>query len=160
MAPWLAASIVTWAAMVILYFGLAATLRKVNVLTAELAAIRAGGAPKASGISITMPGYEGRLVLAADSACPSCSVTVKALDTLALRTKPVLLTYEEPSTWDAPSLEIRQDAKAWRAVAHLSPPVLLSIGEDARVAQLALPTHPDDVTRALAAWGLLEGKNA
>jgi hypothetical protein len=159
MAPWLAAAIVTWAAVIVLYFGLAATLRKVNVLTAELAAIRAGGAVKASGISISLPGYEGRLVLAADSACPSCHVTVKALDGLGLETKPVLLTYEEASTWDAPSLEIRQDSQAWRAIGHLSPPVLLSVDGSGRVANLALPTHPDDVTRALAAWGMLERKD-
>lgn len=159
MEPWLAAAIATWAAMIVLYFGLAATLRKVKVLEAELAGIRAGGAAKASGISIKLPGYEGRLVLAADSACPSCFVTVKALDTLELGVKPVLLTYEEPSTWDAPSLEIRQDTQAWRAVAHLSPPVLLSVDESGQVAQLALPTHPDDVIRAVAAWGMLERKD-
>lgn len=159
MAPWLAAAIVTWVAMAVLYLGLAATLRKVNALTAELASIRAGGAAKASGITIKLPGYEGRLVLAADSACPSCHVTVKALDTLGLAAKPVLLTYEAPSTWDAPGLEIRQDEKAWRAVAHLSPPVLLSVDAAGNIAHLALPTHPDDVTRALAGWGLLERKD-
>jgi hypothetical protein len=160
MAPWLAAAIVTWVALAVLYLGLAATLRKVNALTAELAAIRAGGAAKATGISISLPGYEGRLVLAVDSGCPSCQVTVKALDAVALPQRPVLLTYEEPSTWDAPGLEIRQDPQAWRAVAHLSPPVLLSIDGSGRVAHLALPTHPDDVIRALAAWGLLERNHA
>jgi hypothetical protein len=159
MAPWLAAAIVTWVAMLVLYLGLAATLRKVNVLTAELAAIRAAGSVKASGIKISLPGYAGRLVLAADTSCPTCHLTVKALNGisgLGLQAKPVLLTYEPESEWEADALEIRRDPQAWRAVAHLSPPVLLSVDGEGSVARLALPSHPDDVTRSLAAWGLLE----
>jgi len=156
MQPWLAAVIVTWVAMLVLYFGLAATLRKVNVLTAELAAIRAGGTAKAGGIRITLPGYEGRLVLVADGSCPTCHVAVKALNEVGMHAKPVLLTYEPSAEWEADALEVRVDSQAWRAVAHLSPPVLLSVDSSGHVAHLALPTHPDDITRSLAAWGLLE----
>lgn len=154
MQPWLATTIVTWVALLILYFGLAATLRKVKVLTAELTAIRAAGQAKAGGVRIELPGYGGRLVLAADTACPTCHVTVKTLDSLALDDRPVLLTYED--SWEVSHLEVRQDAGAWRKIAHLSPPVLLDVGADGKVVNLALPSHPDDVTRALAAWGRLE----
>jgi len=164
MSPWIAVTVVTWIAMVVLYLGLAATLHRVRTLSAELAELRTGGHVKATGVDLRLPalaaqdGSAVRLVVAADTGCPACHMTVEALAALApeLSQVPTLLTYERPDAWPeaAGRLEIRQDAESWRVLAHLMPPLLLSIDADGRVIDLALPSNPDDIPRTLAAWGL------
>jgi hypothetical protein len=159
----LAFSVVTWVALVILYLGLAATLHRVRLLSAELAALRVTGNARAGGIDIELPALAdpeapaARLVVAADTGCPACHMTVDGLVALApqLATVPILLTWEQPEVWqDAVGhLDIRRDPGSWRAVAHLSPPILLTIDPQGRVTDLALPTSPDDLPRTLAAWG-------
>jgi hypothetical protein len=164
MSPWIAVAVVTWLAMAVLYLGLAATLHRVRMLSAELAALRTGGHVRATGVDLRLPalatsdGAAARLVVAADTGCPACHMTVEVLAALApeLSARPTLLTYERPDAWPeaAGRLEIRQDPESWRVLAHLMPPLLLSVDAEGRVIDLALPSHPDDIPRTLAAWGL------
>lgn len=168
MSPSTAVTVITWAAMVVLYLGLAATLHRVRTLAAELAALRAGGHVKATGVDLQLPALAspdasgGRLVLAADTGCPACHLAVETLAALApeLSRVPTLLTYEPPEAWRetfpqaAGRLEIRQDPESWRLLAHLMPPLLLSVDAEGRVTELALPSTLDDLPRVLAAWGL------
>ncbi len=163
MSPWLAVTIVTWVAMLVLYLGLAATLRQVRLLSAELTSLRAGGDTRAARVDLRLPalaapdGTAARLVVAADTGCPACHVTVEKLAALApgLAVPPLLLTYESPQVWHelAGPLEVRQDTESWRALRHLAPPVLMSVDASGRVLDLALPTSPEDVPRTLSAWG-------
>ena len=164
MSPWLATTILTWAALLLLYLGLAATLRKVTALTAELAALRAGGDARAAGVQLRLPGLADagapgrRLVLAADSVCPACHMAVAALDELAprLSAAPLLLTYEAPEVWQsAAHLEVRHDPESWRLLASLSPPVLMAVDTAGQVTELALPTMSEDIQRTLAGWGMM-----
>jgi hypothetical protein len=162
MSPSTAVTVITWGAMVVLYLGLAATLHRVRTLSAELAALRTGGHVKATGVDLRLPALAGRLVVAADTGCPACRMAVETLAALApeLSRVPTLLTYEPPEAWlagmpeAAGRLEIRQDPESWRVLAHLMPPLLLSVDADGRVTELALPSAPDDLPRILAAWGL------
>jgi hypothetical protein len=164
MSPWLAATILTWVALLLLYLGLAATLRKVNVLSAELAALRSGGNATASGVALRLPGLakadapSRRLVLAADTFCPACHIAVEALDDLASRMDkaPLLLTYEEPEVWQsATNLRVHHDPESWRRLASLSPPVLMVVDATGQVTEVALPTMADDIPRTLAGWGMM-----
>jgi len=162
MSPGIAFGVATWIALIVVYLGLAATLHRVRLLTAELAALRITGNARAGGIDLTLPALAdaeasaARLVVAADTGCPACHMTVDGLVALApeLATVPILLTYGPPEAWQdaAGRLDIRRDPDSWRAVAHLSPPILLSIDRQGRVTDLALPTSPDDLPRTLAAW--------
>lgn len=164
MSPWTAAALLTWAAIFVLYLGLAATLHRVRMLSAELAALRAGGDARASGLDLRLPalaapdGSAVRLVLAADTGCPTCHMAVEALAALAPRLPrtPTLLTYEQPDVWAEAvgRLDIRQDPESWRLLGHIMPPMLLTIDAQGRVIDLALPSTRDDIPRALAAWGL------
>jgi hypothetical protein len=163
MSPWPAVTIITWIALLVLYLGLAATLRQVRLLSAELAALRARGDTRATGIDLVLPalavpdGPATRLVVAADTGCPACHMTVGLLAELApgMATSPLLLTYEPPEAWreSAGPMEIRQDTESWRALRHLAPPVLMSVDPSGRVLDLALPSVPQDVPRTVAAWG-------
>lgn len=163
MSPWIALAVITWVAMAVLYLGLAATLHRVRMLSAELTALRGTGHVRASGTDLRLPalaaahGSAARLVVAADTGCPACHMTVAALAALAreLPQVPTLLTYEPPDVWReaAGHLDVRQDPESWRALAHLAPPLLLSVDTEGRVVELALPSTPDDVPRTVAAWG-------
>ncbi|MDP4506851.1 hypothetical protein [Nonomuraea turcica] len=154
--------IVTWAALIILYLGLAATLREVRRLRAEVLALRTGGGPSAApALKLPTLAYDGqaeRVVLAADLGCPACDQAVMELVALApgLEQPPILLTYEEPEVWGtaAQALTVTKDPAAWSQIAHLTPPVVLLVRPDGRVADLRLPVNGSAVTTALADWGL------
>lgn len=169
MSPLLAITAVTWVALLIVYLGLAATLRKVHFLEAEVRSLRPGGQVKPIGVDLRLPGLavqevpgapEARLVVAVDSACASCHLTVEALVEIAptLREEPILLTYETPDTWGyaAQSLRIRRDPQTWRALAHLSPPILMTVDREGIVTDLVLVAHPTQVNRAAITWGFAE----
>lgn len=166
MSPLLATTAVTWVALLIVYLGLAATLRRVHFLEAELRSLRPGGQVKPIGVDLRLPGMaapdapEARLVVAVDSGCASCHLTVEALVEIAptLREEPILLTYEAPDTWGyaASSLRIRRDPQMWRALAHLSPPILMTVDREGTVTDLVLVSHPTQVNRAAITWGFAE----
>jgi hypothetical protein len=164
MSPLLAATAVTWVALLIVYLGLAATLRKVHYLEAEVRSLRSGdGQARPIGVDLRLPGLaeqnapKARLVVAVDSRCPSCHLTIEALAEMAptLVEQPILLTYEPPDTWAhaAQGLRIRRDPESWRALAHLSPPVLMSVDGEGTVTDLVLVSDPTQITRAVITWG-------
>ncbi|HZM75249.1 MAG TPA: hypothetical protein VFC19_05955 [Candidatus Limnocylindrales bacterium] len=166
MSPLLAAIVATWGALLIVYLGLAATLRKVHFLEAEVRSLHAGSGVKPIGVDLRLPGLaapdapKARLVVAVDSACASCHLTVEELLEIAptLREQPILLTYETPDTWGhaAQSLRIRRDPDTWRALAHLSPPVLMTVDGEGTVTDLILVSQPNQVRRAAITWGFAE----
>lgn len=152
MDPLLAVLILAWAAIVLLYLGLAAVLRELRLLRRQLTARQAAGAdladlrlPEATAARLGGP----RLVLVADSGCPLCQLAAAELANAGDR--PALLTYEDRAAWPAldPAIELITDRAAWQALAHLNPPMLLSVAADGRVESLVLPTSAADVRRAL-----------
>ncbi|MEQ4302464.1 hypothetical protein ABNF97_13895 [Plantactinospora sp. B6F1] len=162
MSPWLAVVVLTWVALFVLYLGLAATLHRVNRLGVELAAIRADGGARASGVRLALPALAtdpGRtVVLAADSTCSACQGAAAELGERAPSS--LLLTYEPPEEWHGTPLTVRQDPESWQRLAHLSPPVLMTVDATGQVVELALPTQPGDVTAALTAWGMVPERSA
>lgn len=157
-----ALTIVTWAALVILYLGLAATLREVRGLRAEVLALRSGGASRSPAIELPTLAHGGpaeRVVLVADSGCPACDQAVAELVALAPRLgqDSCLLTYEDPEVWGAAAqtLTIVNDPAAWSQLAHLTPPIVLLLRPGGRVADLRLLVNGSDVRTALSDWGLI-----
>ncbi|MCO1581101.1 hypothetical protein M8C13_35650 [Crossiella sp. SN42] len=152
MDPVLALLILAWLAIALLYLGLAAVLRELRLLRRQLTARQATGADLAE---LRLPGsvtarFDGpRTVLVADSGCPLCQFAAAELARHAAR--PVLLTYEEADAWpDLPAtVELVTDRAAWQALAHLNPPMLLSVTADGRIDSLVLPTTAAEVRRAL-----------
>ncbi|MFC6087820.1 hypothetical protein [Saccharothrix lopnurensis] len=146
MNPGTAFLVITWAAIVVLFLGLAAVLREVRLL-------RAAVARDPQGFSAAQPDivlgerFAGRVVLAADSGCPLCVAVARRL------TDAVLLTHEPPGAWDTP-LDVVSDREAWRSVSHLAPPVLMRVDATGRVARLALPVREEQVDEVLDEWGV------
>ncbi|MFT7839707.1 hypothetical protein Q5530_26485 [Saccharothrix sp. BKS2] len=146
MNPGTAFLVITWAAIVVLFLGLAAVLREVRLL-------RAAVARDPEGFSAAQPDivlgerFAGRVVLAADSGCPLCVAVARRL------TDAVLLTHEPPDAWDTP-LDVVSDREAWRSVSHLAPPVLMRVDATGRVARLALPVREEQVDEVLDEWGV------
>jgi hypothetical protein len=161
MSPTVAITMITWVALVIVYFGLAAVLREVRQLRNELTALQAGR-PRVTPIYASLPALAadaGRaVVLVADSGCPAC---VEAADELArlaprLPVRPKLLTYEPHEIWTSvvDRLTVVQDRDAWSQLSHLSPPLLMLIDEDGHVGELVLLVEGRSVGRTLWSWGL------
>ncbi|QFZ21258.1 hypothetical protein [Saccharothrix syringae] len=146
MNPGTAFLVITWAAIVVLFLGLAAVLREVRLL-------RAAVARDPRGFSAAQPDvvlgerFANRVVLAADSGCPLCLAVSRRL------TDAVLLTHERPEVWDTP-LDVVSDREAWRAVSHLAPPVLMRVDATGRVARLVLPVREEQVDEVLDEWGV------
>ncbi|MET8677169.1 hypothetical protein ABZW18_06135 [Streptomyces sp. NPDC004647] len=159
MSPTLAMVILSWIAIVILYLALAAVLREVRMLRRhvdERAATAAAPAelqlPAPFVERIAEPGRE-RTVLVADASCPLCRYATAVLAEVATpEFRPVLLTYEPPERWSTlpETVQVVQDRDAWSSLAHLSPPVLLTVGTDGTVGSLHLPSSERDIAAALA----------
>jgi hypothetical protein len=161
MSPTAAVVVITWVALVIVYLGLAAVLREVRQLRAELAAVRAG-APRAKLLDLTLPTLaaapgEKAVVLVADSGCPACVGAAGELVRLApeLPVRPTLLTYEPPETWEDVTgrLTVVQDRAASSQFSHLTPPLLALVDARGQVTELALLVDPQSVARTLWSWG-------
>lgn len=160
MSATLALVILSWIAIVILYLALAAVLREVRMLRrrldergADTAAPPAELVLPASFVErIAAPGQE-RTVLVADAGCPLCRHAAAVLAEMATPAfRPVLLTYESPEQWSSlpDTVELVQDRDAWSSLAHLSPPVILTVGADGTVGSLHLPSSERDIVGALA----------
>ncbi|MEU6082911.1 hypothetical protein [Streptomyces sp. NPDC047108] len=159
MSPTLALVILSWIAIVILYLALAAVLREVRMLRRRLDERAATAAPPAELVlpasfveRVAAPGRE-RTVLVADATCPLCRHAAAVLAERATpEFRPVLLTYEPPDTWSSlpGAVEVVQDRDAWSSLAHLSPPVILTVGADGSVGSLHLPSNERDIAAALA----------
>src|SRR4051812_38187025 len=102
MSPTLAMWIVTWAAIAVLFLAVGAVLREVRLLRA-LITRDAGFAATAPDLRLDPGVVQGRdnIVLASDSGCPLCAAVASRLAARAVAegARPVLLTYEEPTTW-------------------------------------------------------------
>ncbi|MFE5125102.1 hypothetical protein [Streptomyces sp. NPDC056669] len=159
MSATLALVILSWIAIVILYLALAAVLREVRMLRRQLDERAAGAAPPAELVlppsfveRVAEPGRE-RTVLVADATCPLCRHAAAVLAERATPDfRPVLLTYEPPERWSSlpDGVELVQDSEAWSSLAHLTPPVILTVGTDGTVGSLHLPSSERDVAGALA----------
>ncbi len=149
----IAVQILTWAAIVVLYLGLAAVLREVKLLRGQLAADAASGGLPSVRLPASVVGGRRRIVAAVDSSCPLCLVVADQLATTT-GVRPVVLTYEAPERWSeaADRLDVVRDEQAWSAIAHLSPPVLMLVDADGAVERLDLPANERDVERAVRTW--------
>jgi hypothetical protein len=158
MSPTLAFDIATWAAIFVLFAGLAAILREVRLLRA-LVTRNADGfatAPPELSLGERFAGGDGsRIVLAADSGCPLCVV---AAERLARRAPDaVLLTHESGSVWEgvADRLRVVTDLESWRTISHLSTPVLMLVDGSGLVRKLVLPVREEEIDRVVGEWDRL-----
>lgn len=143
--------LITWAAIAVLFFGLAAVLREVRLLRGIVTRTSDGFVAAPPDVDLG-PRFAGRVVAAVDSGCPLCLTVVDRLAELAAGT--TLLTHEPTSVWEdlARGLPVVSDAEAWRSVSHLAPPVLMLTDGTGRVRRLQLPVRGVDVDTTLAGW--------
>jgi hypothetical protein len=151
-----AAIVALAAAVVLLWLGLVRLAYEVRQLR-RLVLDKEPGVPEEA---LRLPAEEvrflGRPVLAVSSSCDSCWVALAEARAHADATPGlVVLTYQDPEVFAsaAGDLPVVRSRTAWRAVAHLSPPVLLRVEPDGRVAEVSLPAGAGDVTEALSRWG-------
>jgi hypothetical protein len=155
MSPMVALYIVTWAAIVLLFFGLAAVLREVRLLRGIVTRGAGGFSASAPEISLggKLPGNgTSRIVLAADSGCPLCLAVVEKIRERGVAA--ILLTHERPEIWNgaADHLTVVSDQEVWREISHLSPPVLMRIDGNGSVRELNLPVREEEVDTVLDNW--------
>jgi hypothetical protein len=148
--------VLTWMAIAVLWFGLAAVLREVRLLRGLVAGDPAGFATGRPDIALGAGFATGgpALVVAADTGCGLC---VAVVDRLARRSAAAtVLTHEPAAAWAgrADGLTVVSDPEAWRAVSHLSPPVLMRVDGAGRVDRMLLPVRVGQVDAVLAEWGL------
>ncbi|MET8996839.1 hypothetical protein [Amycolatopsis sp. Hca4] len=151
MTPSLAITLITWAAIVLLFFGLAAVLREVRLLRGMVTG-GTDGFSAAPPDLVLGPQFAGRVVAAVDSGCPLCLTVAERL--AGLGADATLLTHEPLTAWAelAHGLPVVSDGEAWRSVSHLSPPVLMLADETGRVRRMLLPSRVSEVDTALAGW--------
>lgn len=151
MTPSTAFAVLTWAAIILLFFGLAAVLREVRLLRATITRSTDGFVAAPPDL-VLGPRFAGRIVAAVDSGCPLCLTVVERLAGLGAQAS--LLTHEPLAVWAelAHGLPVVSDAEAWRSVSHLSPPVLMLLDGTGRVRRMLLPVRASEVDTTLAAW--------
>jgi hypothetical protein len=157
MSPGLAFDIVTWAAIVVLFLGLAAVLRELRLLRGL---VTQGGdgfvsAPPELSLGQRFAGGGAHVVLAADTGCPLC---VAAAERLARRAPgATLLTHEPAEVWHrvAGRLRVASDPESWRSISHLSTPVLMLVDGAGAVRRLVLPVREEQVDTVVGEWDRL-----
>jgi hypothetical protein len=147
-SPALAFQIVTWVAIIVLFCALAAVMREVRLLRGIVMRNPDGYAAARPDIELGSR-FANRIVLAADTGCPLCVASVERLPANA-----VLLTHEPAEAWAsiAGELEIICDREAWRAISHLSTPVLMLVNGSGRVGKLVLPVRVEEVDDNVTEW--------
>ncbi|HEX8346365.1 MAG TPA: hypothetical protein VF657_16725 [Actinoplanes sp.] len=161
MSPIVALHIITWAAIILLFFGLAAVLREVRLLRGLVTRDAEGYSSSAPDLVLgeKFAGAEfPRIVLAADSGCPFCRVVVERI--ISRRIPVTLLTHEETAVWSGAgdNLTIVSDQESWRLVSHLAPPVLMLVDTTGSVRKLILPVREEEVDTILDDWSGMAGK--
>jgi hypothetical protein len=150
----MAFSLITWAAIILLFFGLAAVLREVRLLRGVVTRTADGfvAAPPELDLGPRFAGGGPRIVAAVDSGCPLCLTVVERL--AGLGAEATLLTHEPLTTWTdlARGLPVVSDGEAWRSISHLSPPVLLQLDGTGHVRRMLLPVRAAEVDTTLADW--------
>ncbi len=159
MSPTLAFAILTWVAIALLFLAVGAVLREVRQVRALVVRNPAGyvASPpprvRLSTVITAMP--QARVVLAADSTCPACVASVRAVAARADVLDAVVLTHEPADAWAdlaGPTLPVVSDPDAWRAIGHLTPPVLMWMDPDGVVRDLVLPIDLAQVDAVLNRW--------
>jgi hypothetical protein len=158
MSPMLAFDIVTWAAIVALFLGLAAILREVRLLRGLVTRSADGfvTAPPDLSLGERFAGGDGsQIVLAADSGCPLCVLAVERLARCA--PDAALLTHEAGAVWEgvAGRLRVVSDRESWRTISHLSAPVLMLIDGSGMVRRMVLPVREEEIDRVAGEWDRL-----
>jgi hypothetical protein len=161
MSPTIALTIITWAAIILLFFGLAAVLREVRLLRGLVTRASDGyrsAAPELSLGARFAGGQRPRIVLAADSGCPFCRVVIEKIE--SRRVAVTLLTHERPEVWSdtADHLTVVSDQEIWRSVSHLAPPVLMLVDGTGSVRKLVLPVREEEVDTILDDWSGMGGE--
>jgi hypothetical protein len=158
MSPMLAFDIVTWAAIVALFLGLAAVLREVRLLRGLVTRSPDGFVSAPPELSLGerfASGNGSRIVLAADSGCPLCVTAVERLARHAPHA--LVLTHEPGAVWEraAGRLRVVSDRESWRTISHLSTPVLMLVDGSGVVRKLVLPVREEEVERVVGEWDRL-----
>jgi hypothetical protein len=162
MSPTAAFAVLTWVAIVVLFLGLGAVLREVRLLralasrdpdgfTAAQPELSLGGS--FAGPPAGADAGSRRMVVAADTGCGLCVTVVRRLaDRGAAAT---VLTHEPAGAWAgrAGRLPVVTDREAWRAISHLSPPVLMLVDAAGAVHKLLLPVRAEQAERVAVEWG-------
>lgn len=158
MSPMIAMMVLTWVAILVLFFALGALWRELR-LVRGLAVQGSGDGYVSTAVDISFTsalggGGEPRIVVAADSGCPLCLAVIDRLSQTPAGDTAVLLTHEDPAVWAGRSgrLHIVSDREAWRAVSHLAPPVLMLVAGNGAVRRLVLPVSELEIDRVLADW--------
>jgi hypothetical protein len=151
--------VLTWAAIVVLFLAVAALLREVRLLRAFVARTSDGysaAPPLIRFDSEQLANGREQIVVAADSGCPLCGEVVSELAHRSTEEgAAVVLTYEPSSAWPDEllgGLRLVTDRDAWRAVGHLTPPVLMKVDGSGTVQQLVLPMSAGDALQRIDGW--------
>jgi hypothetical protein len=162
MSPMTAFLIVTWMAIVVLFFALGAVWREIRLVRGL--AMRSGADGYVSSTAdISLGGQfasggEPRIVVAADSGCPLCLAVIERLSESSVNGSVSVLTHEPQEVWQEVGrgktgrLRVVTDPESWRAVSHLTPPVLMLVTGSGVVSRLVLPVSELEVDRVLADW--------
>ena len=155
MSPIVALHIITWAAIVVLFFGLAAVLREVRLLRGLVIRNTDGYSSNPPDIVLgeRLAGAEKpHIVLAADSGCPLCLAVIERIRDRGSAV--TLLTHEQPAVWRdvADHLTVVSDPETWREISHLAPPVLMLVDQSGVVRKLVLPVREEEVDNVLDDW--------
>src|SRR5690349_17498767 len=147
MSPIIAYQILVWVAIVVLFCALASVMREVRLLRGMVLRGEKGFVAAGPDVVLGERFADGRtrIVLAVDSGCPLC---VAATERLSRRAPgATVLTHEDAATWEglATGLTVVSDRDSWRAISHLSTPVLMRVDGTGRVGKLVLPTRVSEV---------------
>jgi hypothetical protein len=154
MSPTIAYNVLIWLVIIALFCGYAALLREVRLLRGIVVRDPKGFTSTAPDIHLG-PGFADgrtRIVLAVDTGCPLCVAATQRLGEQAPGS--TVLTHEDTARWAglADGLDVVRDSESWRAIAHLSTPVLMRVAGDGRVTALVLPTRVSDVDETVTGW--------
>jgi hypothetical protein len=149
MSPTVAFALSTWVAIVVLFLGLGAVLRELRLLRGG-----EGFAAERPDLSLGRS-FPTAMVVAADTGCGLCVAVVRRLALAGAQA--AVLTHEPAEAWAdlAGDLPLITDRESWRAVGHLSPPVLLRVDAAGRVLDLTLPVREEQAEQVAAEWGAL-----
>jgi hypothetical protein len=154
MSPIIAYHVLVWLAIIVLFCALAAVMREVRLLRGIVMRDPGGFTTAPPGITLGPRFADGRrrIVLAVDSGCPLCVAATERLSDRAPGA--TVLTQENVETWDglASGLEVVSDRESWRAVSHLSSPVLMEVDGTGKVGRLVLPIRVSEVDEMVAGW--------
>jgi hypothetical protein len=147
-------------AVVVLYLGLAATLREVREVRRDLSSLSADlGRDRSLDIrlsGLSDPADPSTVVAVVDQECPLC---LAVLDELEHRRREdpvpaVVLAHGDlaPLETAYPTLDIRDVPEAWQELAHLTPPVLLTVDRSGSVIDMQLPANQTQARNVLQRW--------